>query len=113
MGDILKPGLWNMDCMEGMAGFGDGFFDLAIVDPPYGGGGARDVDNFKPVLSGGGATGHPSPAGASGGCLTATISAARTGGTWAAKYQDPRRAARRFATGTSRRRGNTSTSWPG
>lgn len=54
MGDILKPGLWNMDCMEGMAGFGDGFFDLAIVDPPYGGGGARDVDNFKPVLSGGG-----------------------------------------------------------
>lgn len=54
MGDILKPGLWNMDCMEGMAGFENGFFDLAIVDPPYGGGGARDVESFKPVLSGGG-----------------------------------------------------------
>ena len=25
-----------MDCMEGMKQFPDGFFDLAIVDPPYG-----------------------------------------------------------------------------
>lgn len=25
-----------MDCMKGMAEFPDGFFDLAIVDPPYG-----------------------------------------------------------------------------
>lgn len=24
-----------MDCMEGMAQFPDGFFDLAVVDPPY------------------------------------------------------------------------------
>lgn len=31
-----------MDCMQGMAEFPDGFFDLAVVDPPYGdaGGGA-------------------------------------------------------------------------
>lgn len=28
--------LYNMDCMQGMAEFPDGFFDLAIVDPPYG-----------------------------------------------------------------------------
>jgi len=28
--------LYNMDCMEGMKGFPDKFFDLAIVDPPYG-----------------------------------------------------------------------------
>ena len=28
--------LYNMDCMKGMAEFPDGFFDLAIVDPPYG-----------------------------------------------------------------------------
>lgn len=27
---------YNMDCMEGMAKFPDGFFDLAVVDPPYG-----------------------------------------------------------------------------
>jgi len=26
----------NKDCMEGMRQFPDGFFDLAIVDPPYG-----------------------------------------------------------------------------
>ena len=28
--------LYNMDCMEGMAQFPDNFFELAIVDPPYG-----------------------------------------------------------------------------
>lgn len=28
--------LYNMDCMQGMREFPDGFFDLAIVDPPYG-----------------------------------------------------------------------------
>lgn len=33
---MLEPGFWNMDCMEGMKDFPDGFFDLAIVDPPYG-----------------------------------------------------------------------------
>jgi site-specific DNA-methyltransferase (adenine-specific) len=28
--------IYNMDCMEGMAQFPDKYFDLAIVDPPYG-----------------------------------------------------------------------------
>lgn len=28
--------LYNMDCMDGMKQFPDKFFDLAIVDPPYG-----------------------------------------------------------------------------
>ncbi len=28
--------LYNMDCMEGMAQFPDKYFELAIVDPPYG-----------------------------------------------------------------------------
>jgi len=28
--------LYNLDCMEGMKDFPDKFFDLAIVDPPYG-----------------------------------------------------------------------------
>lgn len=27
---------FNMDCMEGMKTFPDKFFDLAVVDPPYG-----------------------------------------------------------------------------
>ena len=31
--------LYHMDCMEGMAKFPDKFFELAICDPPYGGGG--------------------------------------------------------------------------
>ena len=33
---MLDFGFYNMDCMEGMKEFPDGFFDLAIVDPPYG-----------------------------------------------------------------------------
>lgn len=28
--------VYNMDCMEGMKSFPDNYFDLAIVDPPYG-----------------------------------------------------------------------------
>ena len=28
--------VYNMDCMEGMKQFKEGYFDLAIVDPPYG-----------------------------------------------------------------------------
>ena len=32
-----------MDCMQGMAEFPDGFFDLAVVDPPYGDAGGRNV----------------------------------------------------------------------
>lgn len=29
---------YNMDCMEAMRTFPDKFFDLAVVDPPYGDG---------------------------------------------------------------------------
>ena len=32
----LEPGFYNMDCMDGMAQLPDKFFELAIVDPPYG-----------------------------------------------------------------------------
>ena len=38
---------WNGDCMEYMARFPDGFFDLAIVDPPYGDGGGGQWDKAK------------------------------------------------------------------
>lgn len=34
---VLDFGFYNMDCMEGMKEFPDQYFDLAIVDPPYGG----------------------------------------------------------------------------
>ena len=33
---MLDFGYYNMDCMEGMGQFPDDYFDLAIVDPPYG-----------------------------------------------------------------------------
>ena len=36
MENIMEPGLYCMDCMDAMKQFPDGFFDLAIVDPPYG-----------------------------------------------------------------------------
>lgn len=36
MEDLRAGGFFNMDCMQGMKEFEDGFFDLAIVDPPYG-----------------------------------------------------------------------------
>ena len=81
-----KPDLYNADCMEAMKEFPDNFFDLAVVDPPYGDAGA-----------GGGTTGSED-------CGTDTkrwnrfgqrfdrykqISmgwVSRTGGTWAEKY---------------------------
>lgn len=28
----------NMDCVQAMKQYPDGYFDLAVVDPPYGGG---------------------------------------------------------------------------
>ena len=33
---MLDFGFYNMDCMEGMKQFPDKYFDLAIVDSPYG-----------------------------------------------------------------------------
>jgi len=34
---MLDFGFYNRDCVEGMKEFPDDYFDLAIVDPPYGG----------------------------------------------------------------------------
>lgn len=33
---MLDFGYYNMDCMDGMKQFSDKYFELAIVDPPYG-----------------------------------------------------------------------------
>lgn len=40
---------FNMDCMEGLCQYPDGYFDLAVVDPPYGIGesGAKNVSRSK------------------------------------------------------------------
>lgn len=35
---MLDFGFYNMDCVDGMRQFPDNYFDIAIVDPPYGGG---------------------------------------------------------------------------
>ena len=39
MNQFIEPGFYNADCMEALKEFPDKFFDLAIVDPPYGDGG--------------------------------------------------------------------------
>ena len=41
---MLDFGYYNMDCMQGMKEFPDKYFDLAIVDPPYGDGGGAGAD---------------------------------------------------------------------
>ena len=38
-------GFYNMDCMDGMKQFPDKYFELAIVDPPYG------IERFKNVTT--------------------------------------------------------------
>lgn len=47
---MLDFGYYNMDCIEGMKQFPDKYFDLAIVDPPYGIG----EDGSKSASRGGG-----------------------------------------------------------
>jgi len=37
--------IFNEDCMDLMARYPDGHFDLAIVDPPYGGGASRTAQS--------------------------------------------------------------------
>ena len=39
--------LYNIDCMEGMKQFPDKYFELAIVDPPYGNNDAIGIKNGK------------------------------------------------------------------
>lgn len=62
----MESKVYNIDCMDYMKSIPDKFFDLAIVDPPYGGanssiGGAKDSVKSLTDIN-------------------------RTGGTWAAKY---------------------------
>lgn len=39
---MRSAGLYNCDCMEAMREYPDKYFDLAIVDPPYGSGGEKE-----------------------------------------------------------------------
>ena len=60
----------NEDCMAVMARYPDNYFDLAVVDPPYGGGGGGSLTEENALAV----------------CLTGINKIVRTGGTWAAKY---------------------------
>ena len=47
---MLDFGFYNMDCLEGMKEFPDKYFDLAIVDPPYGNpGGGLEVEERNEI----------------------------------------------------------------
>ncbi len=53
---MLDFGLYNMDCMDGMKEFPDNYFDLAIVDPVYGG---VTQGGYMTNRAGGGIASHP------------------------------------------------------
>lgn len=70
---------YNMDCMEGMAQFPDKFFDVAVVDPPYGDAGGE--------LKGGNGTRFGGRFDQYKKCTeNAQRGTKRTGGGWAKKY---------------------------
>ena len=56
LGDCASSEVYLMDCMELMAQYPDNYFDLAVVDPPYGkrptrgknGFGSSETINFQP-----------------------------------------------------------------
>ena len=48
---MLDFGYYNMDCMQGMKEFPDKYFDIAIVDPPYGIGENGDKNHTRSVLA--------------------------------------------------------------
>ena len=91
---MLDFGFYNMDCMDGMKEFPDKFFDLAIVDPPYGDGGGsfangerfgQRFDRYRKNTEGGVARkAEVLPRYTDSGTRENGVS--RTGGKWAAKY---------------------------
>ena len=88
---ISEPGLYNMDCMVALKEYPDNYFDLAIVDPPYGdaGGGFSGKERFGERFDR--YRGTASTAKAMGGYDTLRAASEkgrvhRTGGTWAEKF---------------------------
>ena len=84
MNPYAEPGLYLADCMEAMKHFPDQYFDLAVVDPPYGD--AKMVNN--PIVGGGEVRGlvRQIQDGTDSDSGSTDTSVYRTGGTWAAKY---------------------------
>ena len=48
---MLDFGYYNMDCMQGMKEFPDKYFDLAIVDVPYGIGENGDKNHTRSIIA--------------------------------------------------------------
>jgi DNA modification methylase len=48
---MLDFGYYNMDCMDGMKRFPDKYFDLAVVDVPYGIGESGDKNHTRGKLA--------------------------------------------------------------
>ena len=48
---MLDFGYYNMDCMQGMKEFPDKYFDLAIIDVPYGIGENGDKNHTRSKLA--------------------------------------------------------------
>lgn len=71
-----------MDCMQGMKEFPDKYFDLAIVDPPFGGGNPMNGKRKSEADLEGGSTNIILTVG-----TIPSSNCCRTGGTWAKKYQ--------------------------
>lgn len=98
---MLDFGFYNMDCMEGMKEFPDKYFDLAIVDPPYGdpnGGGVEPIwSTVRPLQE---STSNKRIAGSQ-----TARGVIRTGGTWASKYR------KKSLRGTLPRKRNTLTNF--
>ena len=76
---MLAPGFYNMNCMDALPQFPDKFFDLAIVDPPYG-----DGLNNKPLEEN--AEHYNRFGGRFAKYKTPDKIVERRGGQWAAKY---------------------------
>ena len=95
--DSTESAFINCDCMEAMRRFPDNYFDLAIVDPPYGDGGGtfasgtRFGERFDRYKSGGVARQAEIPPRYTDRERIAESrtehGVTRTGGTWAEKYR--------------------------
>lgn len=48
---MIDFGYYNMDCMDGMKEFPDKYFDLAVVDPPYGIGESGEKNHTRGKLA--------------------------------------------------------------
>ena len=80
---MLDFGFYNMDCMEGMKQFPDKYFDLAIVDPPYGDAlGNEGVQLIRPEVQ----QVQESIGNQRTVASQTERGVMRTGGTWATKY---------------------------